>query len=59
MLETLLNWHKKNHEKQLFGRYIHLESIRELLDKLPSEFEVKQRGLSVEKRPIHFRIFVA
>ena len=53
MLETLLNWHKKNHEKQLFGRYIHLESIRELLDKLPSEFEVKQRGLSVEKRPIH------
>jgi len=52
-LETLLNWHKENHEKQLFGRYIHASSIVKLLKKLPSEFDVKTQGFSVEKRPIH------
>jgi hypothetical protein len=52
-LETLLAWHKNNHEEQLLGRYIHGDSILELLEKLPSKFEVKQRGVSVEKRPIH------
>ncbi|WP_299677696.1 M14 family zinc carboxypeptidase [uncultured Dokdonia sp.] len=52
-LETLLNWHKINYEKQLFGRYIHVSLILKLLENLPPEFEVIQRGFSVEKRPIH------
>jgi len=52
-LDTLLNWHKNNHEKRLFGRYIHGDSILELLEELPSQFVVTQRGVSVEKRPIH------
>ena len=52
-METLIDWHKNNYEKQLFGRYIHSDSIQELLEALPSPFEVKQRGVSVEKRPIY------
>lgn len=52
-MDTLLHWHKSHHEKTLFGRYIHTDSIQELLEKLPPTFEVKQRGASVEKRPIY------
>ncbi len=52
-METLLHWHKNNHEKRLFGRYIHGDSIQGLLEELPPPFEVKQRGVSVEKRPIY------
>lgn len=52
-METLLRWHKDNHEKQLFGRYIHTDSIQGLVEQLPSLFAVKLRGVSVEKRPIY------
>lgn len=52
-MEELFNWHQSHHEKQLFGRYIHELSIAGLLNNLPSEFEVKQLGVSVENRPIH------
>ncbi len=52
-MEQLFNWHQSHHEQQLFGRYIHQLSIASLLDSLPSEFEVKQLGVSVENRPIH------
>lgn len=52
-METLLHWHKNNHEKHLFGRYIHGDSIQELLEQLPPAFDVKQRGVSVKKRPIY------
>ncbi|WP_299764664.1 M14 family zinc carboxypeptidase [uncultured Dokdonia sp.] len=52
-METLLNWHKKNHEKRLYGRYIHVANILEILQELPSDFEVKKQGVSVENKPIH------
>lgn len=52
-METLINWHKKNHEKQLKGRYIHDISIQKLLEELPSNFKVKEEGFSVEKRSIY------
>ncbi|MEP0266447.1 M14 family zinc carboxypeptidase [Dokdonia sp.] len=52
-MDTLFNWHKNHHEKQLFGRYIHSDSIADLLENLPSKFEIKQLGFSVEKRPIY------
>lgn len=52
-MDTLFNWHKNYHEKQLFGRYIHSASIVDLLKNLPSKFDVKQLGFSVENRRIN------
>ncbi len=53
LLETLFNWHQNHHEQHLFGRYIHGRSIANLLENLPSEFDVKQIGFSVKNKPIH------
>lgn len=49
MIKELLAWFAENHEKQLSGRYIHLDDITALLSKHNAE----QIGFSVLKKPIH------
>ncbi len=49
----LSNWYRSHFEATLHGRYITLESITSLLEKLPSTFHLKQIGTSVLNRPIH------
>jgi hypothetical protein len=50
---TLHNWHLKNKEKHLSGRYITAEMIAPLLENLPSILKVETLGFSVQNRPIH------
>ncbi|WP_418509962.1 M14 family zinc carboxypeptidase [Corallibacter sp.] len=50
LLNTLYNTHK---ETQLFHRYIHLEHIKPLLDKLPKMYTVTSIGESVLGKPIY------
>lgn len=47
------DWFNTNRENTLFHRYINLQKIEPLLDKISKYFEVKLIGHSVEKRPIH------
>lgn len=49
----LANWYRSHFEATLHGRYITLEHITSLLEKLPSTFHLKQIGTSVLGRPIH------
>jgi hypothetical protein len=46
-------WFDTNREKTLFHRYINLEKIEPLLNKISNSFEVKTIGHSVEQRPIY------
>jgi len=49
----LANWYRSHFESSLAGRYITLNHITPLLEKLPPTFHLKQIGTSVENRPIH------
>ncbi|MGH1388187.1 M14 family metallopeptidase [Kordia sp.] len=49
----LANWYRSHFEATLHGRYITLNDISPLLEKLPSNFHLKQIGTSVLDRPIH------
>jgi hypothetical protein len=49
----LANWYREHFEASLHGRYINLNNITPLLEKLPSTFNLEQIGLSVLQRPIH------
>lgn len=51
--EILQNWHSKNREKQLSGRYITSEMIAPLLEKISSCTRVNELGFSVQSRPIY------
>ncbi|QRM90152.1 peptidase M14 [Lacinutrix sp. WUR7] len=52
-LETLKSLYKEHKEAQLFGRYIHSESIAPLLEKLAEKCEVLVVGKSVLQENIH------
>lgn len=47
------NFYDAVKSKALFGRYISLEHIRPIIEKLPESFMVEVLGYSVEKRPIY------
>ncbi|MBC8754915.1 DUF2817 domain-containing protein [Kordia sp. YSTF-M3] len=49
----LSNWYRTHFEATLHGRYITLEHISSLLEKLPKKFNLTQIGVSVLERPIH------
>ncbi|QHI35011.1 Gamma-D-glutamyl-L-diamino acid endopeptidase 1 [Kordia antarctica] len=49
----LANWYHEHFEATLQDRYITLEHIIQLLEKLPSTFNLKQLGVSVLDKPIH------
>ncbi|WP_430408322.1 M14 family metallopeptidase [Kordia sp.] len=49
----LANWYRNHFETSLQGRYITLNHISPLLEKLPKKFSVTQIGVSVLQRPIH------
>ena len=51
--KKLSEWHTKNHERQLSGRYITAQMIAPLLDKLEQYCTLTQVGNSVMNRPIH------
>lgn len=52
-IKTLEDSYSQIFEDQLFGRYIHSETIENLLVKYSNEFKVEHIGLSVNKLPIH------
>ncbi len=52
-ISTLQKWFTSYKEPSLFGRYIHLDHITPLFDKLSSKIEIKQIGLSENNLPIH------
>ncbi len=52
-ISTLQKWFTSYKEPLLFGRYIHLDHITPLFDKLSSRIETKQIGLSENNLPIH------
>ncbi|WP_046756777.1 M14 family metallopeptidase [Kordia jejudonensis] len=49
----LANWYREHFEASLYGRYITLNHISPLLEKLPKKFNVKQIGISVLGKAIH------
>ena len=53
LVYKLQNWHLKNHERLLSGRYITGEKIAPLLEKSNTFCTVDCIGYSVENRPIH------
>ena len=51
--KDIQDWFETNRENTLFHRYINLQKIEPLLNKISNDFEVKIIGHSVESRPIH------
>ncbi len=51
-IEILKNWFNKYKEPSLFGRYICLDHITPLLNKLSSNVEIRQIGISENDEPI-------
>jgi hypothetical protein len=49
----LANWYRSNFETTLQGRYITLDHIYPLIEKLPNTIRVTEIGTSVEGRSIH------
>jgi hypothetical protein len=49
----LANWYHKHFEATLHGRYITLNHIAPLLEKLSKKLKLEQIGVSVLERPIH------
>lgn len=52
-IHYLSNWYQKYFESSLHGRYITLDHISSLLEKLPVKFNLKEIGKSVSGLPIH------
>lgn len=53
MNSFIKNWYSTNHESHLKGRYIHLDSIKGLLDTYTHTFKIDIIGFSVNNNPIH------
>ncbi|MFK7748194.1 MAG: M14 metallopeptidase family protein [Kordia sp.] len=49
----LANWYRSHFEATLHGRYITVNDISPLLEKLPENYQLTQIGTSVLNRPIH------
>ncbi|TPV33348.1 DUF2817 domain-containing protein [Paucihalobacter ruber] len=52
-IEDIQMWFNTNRENTLFHRYINLQKIGPLINKVSTNFEIKVIGHSVERRPIY------
>ena len=50
---SLLEWHTAHKEQALYGRYLTINQLQPLLDRLPDLFVKESLGYSVQNRPIY------
>ncbi len=51
--DSIQEWHQKNKDATLYGRYITFSDIKPLIDKLNQPFAISRIDVSVQNRPIY------